>query len=250
MTTAAAERMRLQGAPAIGGRRRPTSAVSGGDDQPSGDGRVQYPVHKVPTAAAVRDAVLSPDGTYRYTLTRRWGTGPRAVFAGLNPSTADAAVDDPSTRRMIGFAQSAGCGSLTLVNLYAWRSASPAVLRRVLDPVGPDNDAWIATAATEADLVIAAWGTHAGSERAAAVLELLGHATVWCLGRTKAGHPRHPLYVPAKTPLELFQPATHDWEPWRRVIDSGLPEPLRERSCLTCGADEVDVDHDRPGGWS
>lgn len=186
-------------------------------------------------------AVLSADGHYRYTLTRQWGSGRHAVFVGLNPSTANADVDDPSTRRMIGFARSAGCGAMTLVNLYAWRSTFPSVLRQVADPVGPDNDRWIAHAVADADLVIAAWGTHAGGDRAAAVTHLLAHRMVWCLGRTKDGSPRHPLYVAARTPLELYRPPTHDWTDWSPVTGSGLPEPLRERFCPTCAADEISV---------
>ena len=121
MTTRALERRDGQGVPATGGRWRLTSAVSGGEYGPSGDGRVQL-LPDINAGSVYRDAVLSQCGAYRYTLTRRWGSGPRAVFVGLNPSTADAENDDASTRRMVGFARSAGCWSLKLVNLYAWRS--------------------------------------------------------------------------------------------------------------------------------
>ena len=248
MTTKTLERADRQGVLATGGRLRPTAAVSGGAYGPSGDGRVQ-PV--LPGAdGQPGSAVVSADRGYRYLLTRRWGSGPRALFVGLNPSTADATVDDASTRRMVGFARSAGCGSLALVNLYAWRSTSPAVLRHVADPTGPENDAWITAAAETADLVVAAWGTHAAPDRAAAVLRLLGCARVRCLGRTKGGHPRHPLYVPARTPLEVYRSAAHDWDEWREVAAGGLPEVLRERVCLACGADEVAVDDNARPRWS
>lgn len=194
-------------------------------------------------------ATLSADRRYRYLLTRQWGSGPRALFVGLNPSTADAGTDDPTTRRIVGFAQSAGCGSMALVNLYAWRSTSPSVLRQVTDPIGPDNDQWIAHALSAADIVVIAWGTHAGVARAAAVIHLLAHSTIWCLGRTKDGHPRHPLYVPARTPLELYRSPTHDWTDWSPVSDSGLQEPLRERICPTCAAEEISVDDQLTGVW-
>lgn len=240
-TTWVPEHTSCQGAPATAGQSRPTAAVSGGEYGLSGDSRVQPAL--VGADAYARSAVLSPDRSYRYLLTRRWGSGSRALFVGLNSSTADATVDDASTRRMVGFARSAGCGSLTLVNLYAWRSTSPSVLRHVPDPVGPDNDAWISYAAAGADVVVAAWGTHADTAREANVIQLLAHNVVWCLGRTKDGHPRHPLYVAARTQLEIYRPDSHDWEDWTPVSEPGTPEPLRERICSTCQLDEIDVDY-------
>lgn len=241
MTTHAAAHINWQGVPSTVGRLRPTAAVSGGEGKPFGDGRVQ---HQPTRCAVVREAVISPDGLYRYTLSRRWGSGPRAMFVGLNPSRADGDVDDHSTRRMIRFAQAAGCGGLTLVNLYAWRSPSPRTLRQVPDPVGPGNDHWICSAVAAADLVVAAWGILAHPDRIAVVADLLQHSTVWCLGRTKHGHPRHPLYVPANTPLEVFTAAEspHDWSEWQRVADPQAAD-LVERACLACGGDEIGVGH-------
>jgi hypothetical protein len=231
-------------------RWRPTSAVSGGRDRPCGDGRVPDLDNGGSGGRTVRGAVLSDDGHYRYSLTRAWGSGPNVVFVGLNPSTADDSIDDQSTRRMIGFARAAGCGSLTLVNLCGWRSTSPTVLSRVADPIGPRNDDSIADAVAAANLVIAAWGTHGTPDRVADVEELLAHHTVWCFGLTQDGHPRHPLYVPARTPLELFRYSSHHWDEWSSIPDVGLAEPLRERHCPTCGADEVDTDQQHVGRWS
>ena len=48
------------------------------------------------------DALISPDGRYRYWLTRQWGEGMRVCWVMLNPSTADASIDDPTIRRCIG----------------------------------------------------------------------------------------------------------------------------------------------------
>lgn len=50
-------------------------------------------------------AEFSPDRVYRYALTRRWSDWPPAVFIMLNPSTADAFVEDPTIRRCLGFAR-------------------------------------------------------------------------------------------------------------------------------------------------
>lgn len=123
------------------------------------------------------------------------------MFVMLNPSTADAEVLDPTVRRCVGFAVSWGFGSIDVANLFAYRSTNPAQLRRVVDPVGPENDFHIRELASSADLVVAAWGNHGGlQERGRTVLNTLSLVrTVSTLGLTKLGHPSHPLYLPATT---------------------------------------------------
>ena len=211
----------------------------------------QTPVLSNSTAGTgAATASLSADGCYRWSLSRRWASGPTAAWIMLNPSRADAATDDPTLRRVIGFAQAAGFGQITVANVYGWRSPSPSTLRRVPDPVGPDNDQAISAAAGGGDLVVAAWGTHAAPDRIAEVLELLSHRTVWCLGRTRSGQPRHPLYVPARTPLQIYRHPRHDWTDWQQILDPGVDELLHERFCPTCGLDEIGVDDHRMGeGW-
>lgn len=154
-------------------------------------------------ATAASGAVLSDDGRYRYELTRTWGAEPQATFVMLNPSTADADVDDPTIRRCIGFAKSWGCGGLVVVNLYALRATDPADLWRADDPVGPDNDAHLALAlylaARSSGPVVAAWGAHARPDRVelfADVAASLG-VPLLALKVTKAGAPGHPLYLRA-----------------------------------------------------
>ncbi len=192
-------------------------------------------------------ASLSADGCYRWTLTRRWGPGPTAAWIMLNPSRADATTDDPTLRRVIAFAQTAGFGQIRVTNLYAWRSPSPSVLRRVVDAVGISNDQAILDAAAGAEVIVVAWGTHADPARAATVLQLLDHRTLWCLGQTRGGQPSHPLYVPARTPLQAYRLGRHDWTDWRPIHDPGVDEQLHERFCPTCGADEIGVDDHRVG---
>ena len=71
-------------------------------------------------------ADISPDGLYRYSLSRRLTAGNRTVlFVGLNPSTADATADDPTIRRCAGFARSWSFDWLLMGNLYALRSTDP-----------------------------------------------------------------------------------------------------------------------------
>ena len=107
---------------------------------------------------------------------------------------ADHMRDDPTIRRCIGFARDWGFGRLVVVNLFALRSTSPRALRRAPDPVGPRNDRWIARLAADAELVIAAWGA-LGNYRDRARLVTSTLSDLYCLGRTRDGSPRHPLYV-------------------------------------------------------
>ena len=155
-----------------------------------------------------RDAVFSPGGLYRYELKRQWderlGT---VLFVMLNPSTADATVDDATVERCIGYAMRWGYGTLLVGNLFALRSTDPKKLRRVSDPVGPGNDAALKGLVERADLVVAAWGAHGAlRDRDRHVLDLL--EVQWhVLAETKAGQPRHPLYLKADLVPYLYHRA-------------------------------------------
>jgi hypothetical protein len=194
-------------------------------------------------------AEFSPCRTWRYTLTRTlapavlpeppiYGLGPferlrTIAFIGLNPSTADETHDDPTVRRCLRFAERWGFERLVMLNIFALRSTDPKALRRAEDPIGPENDAYIADRAAHADLVVCCWGVH-GLWHACArafpcegcsdrevcreaercwrspvltrqeeVLALLreGGVEPWAFGFTKGGAPKHPLYLRADAKL-------------------------------------------------
>lgn len=129
------------------------------------------------------------------------------MFVGLNPSTADETTDDPTLRRCIGFARDWGFGQLCMTNLFAWRETDPDRLPRP-GAVGPLNDRHLLRCASRAGEIVAAWGAHpAGNGRAAEVLRLLDGAgkSLSCLGRTRDGSPRHPLYLRKTAARELFR---------------------------------------------
>jgi hypothetical protein len=160
----------------------------------------------------VRSAVVSDCGKYRYHLDRRLGEGRRAAtFIMLNPSTADHEFDDPTVRRVMGFGRHWGCDELHVVNLFAYRATKWEQLRASADPAGPENRAWLRRAVELAcdGLVVCAWGTHGaymGQDRI--VLRWIrGLCRPMCLGLTRDGHPRHPLYVPYSAGLTAFNPA-------------------------------------------
>lgn len=98
-------------------------------------------------------AVLSDDGQYRCQLERTWGFGDAVTFVMLNPSTADARKDDPTIRRCLSYARSWGYDGIRVVNLYALRSSDPKMLKTVADPVGPENDAWIARTVSGSNII-------------------------------------------------------------------------------------------------
>lgn len=163
-----------------------------------------------------RSATISPCGTYRYDLTRRWGSGPTALWVMLNPSTADASEDDPTIRRCISFSKREGCGRLAVVNLYAYRSSKPKGLLMAADPIGPENLATVRRWMMDASMVVAAWGAWPLNNRrhAPARLHVEGLATMHghdmvCLGTTKAGAPRHPLYVKGDQPFVSYAAEAH-----------------------------------------
>ncbi len=141
-------------------------------------------------------AAFSGCRRYRYALWRRWSDGPQLLFVMLNPSTASETANDPTIRRCIGFARAWGYGALAVGNLFAWRTPSPARLRRARGPVGGPNDDWLVQLRDASSMTVAAWGNHGALHgRDRIVRALLGDPHV--LGLTAAGAPRHPLYARA-----------------------------------------------------
>ncbi|MCG5464160.1 DUF1643 domain-containing protein [Micromonospora sp. MED01] len=164
---------------------------------------------RAPSLFGGSTATFSACRTWRYSLTRRWQpNGAGVTFLMLNPSVADAFKVDRTVARCMDFARRWGFGGLLVLNCFALRSTDPAALKVHPDPVGPDNDTVIAEwLGRLSGPVVAAWGVHATyQDRAAQVTELVRAAgrELVCLGTTKEGHPRHPLYVPGATKLTTW----------------------------------------------
>jgi hypothetical protein len=148
---------------------------------------------------AASSAVYSDCERYRYLLTRVWQpAGPRALFVLLNPSTATEAQNDPTVERCERRARALGFGGFRVTNIFAFRATDPRLMRAAADPVGPGNDAAIIDSLDWADTIICAWGAHgAHLGRGAAVEAMLRGSGrgLHHLGLTRAGAPRHPLYI-------------------------------------------------------
>lgn len=162
-----------------------------------------------PVDDTVYSAVISPCGLYRYRLSRCWGPGRRMVWVMLNPSTADAEVDDPTIRRCMGFAKREGYGAIDVINLYALRATKPIHLSHHPDPEGPGNLHYWDEVLDDRNvgMVVAAWGAHF-ADPFLPISQAFVHAPTagWqCLGHTKNDHPRHPLYVRADQPFEHLE---------------------------------------------
>ena len=153
-----------------------------------------------------KGAEFSPCRTWRYVLWRKWdwqGFGNQVMFVGLNPSTADESLDDPTIRRCVAFAKAWGYGGLLMMNVFAYRATNPKDMKKAVDPIGPGNDEAFCFRRSQVGLIVAAWGTHCPIEREIAVCRWIGKP-IHCLGRTINGRPKHPLYLRADTKLELF----------------------------------------------
>lgn len=159
-----------------------------------------------------RGAIISDDAVHRYELWRVWGSywTRRMLFVMLNPSTADANVDDPTIRRCMGFARREGCEGIDVVNLFSKRVTRPVHLFEGVDPEGPGNLGFVRRHVEQAGRrrhpVVVAWGAHGFAQNSDAYDWLSKQKTaLLCLGTTKDGSPRHPLYVKGDTPLTSFE---------------------------------------------
>lgn len=149
-------------------------------------------------------AIYSDCERYRYSLTRVWdAAGRRVMFVMLNPSTATEVQNDPTVERCERRARHLGYGAFRVTNIFAYRATDPRDMRAAADPVGPENDAAIAEGADWADDIIAAWGVHGEHRlRGAEIGDMLRQQAtpLFHLGLSKAGHPKHPLYLPYAQP--------------------------------------------------
>ena len=174
-----------------------------------------------------KGAALSPCGRYRYRLWRDWTAGwaaPRVLaVTGLNPSTADANVDDPTIRRLVGLAVRLDCNRLEMTNLFAYRATEPRELERFIrsggDPFGHvaagPNDSWTSLAdryvcdhCAGDDVVywLAAWGAsnlvpkylarEFAAEDESHAWRAFERGNIYALKLNASGSPAHPLYVP------------------------------------------------------
>lgn len=163
-----------------------------------------------PSTEEVSDRYLySPDMEFRYAFGRWWGDADlatAAIWVLLNPATGDTEQRHrPTLERCIARSRAAGHTGLVVVNLFAFRDTDPRNLRTARDAVGPSNDEVLRVMTSAGAQTIAAWGASGRlNGRSAQVGPLLD--SPMCLGTTRRGEPRHPLYVAADTLLVPWVP--------------------------------------------
>ena len=166
------------------------------------------------TFTTTSEAIFSPCKKYRYVLTRVWNKDkPSLVWLMLNPSVADHIKNDRTVSKCIKFAKIWGYGGITVLNIFALRSTDPKQFYKADDPVGPKNTGYIFHHAANRRVVVA-WGTHGKYlNRGLVILEKLKKwasfhegMRVVCLGTTKDGFPKHPLFVKGDT-----EPIKWEW---------------------------------------
>lgn len=156
----------------------------------------------------IKSAVISEDGKYRYRLYRQWHdttlshTRPRLImWMMLNPSSANSEIDDPTIRRCIQFSKDWGYDGMWVGNLFAIRSSDPRILYKLSaeEACGPDNNVHCWKMSLESERLVMAWGSHGGPH--VPLTLYVPMEGFWCLGKTLAGAPRHPLYLKKTTQL-------------------------------------------------
>jgi hypothetical protein len=91
-----------------------------------------------------------------------------------------------------------------MANLFAYRTPHPSDLPTAGTAIGPENNKWLVALAESAEIIIACWGATAhASRRSEEVVALL--TPLYCLGHTKHGSPRHPLYVKSTALLRPYR---------------------------------------------
>ena len=168
--------------------------------------------------------LFSECSSYRWILKRELLSGKKSVvFIGLNPSIANSYYEDKTLSRIINFCSEWDYKNIYIINLFALISKSPLQLSKSKDPIGGNND--LITLKTlkfwredcNCDLWLG-WGDKGKlRERDRKVLKLIkrfSHVkskennfskSVLCLGLSKKGNPRHPLYMPNRSILRKFE---------------------------------------------
>lgn len=163
-------------------------------------------------------AILSPCGLYRYRLERDCGLpfdgGKVFAYFGINPSTADACVDDATVRKWRGFTIRNGGVRFIVGNAFAYRATRVKDLAN--DPLEHDEANWLhlKQIIADADVLIPCWGNRSKVPAHKSVaFDVLAQALfasgkpVLHLGLTDSGDPRHVLMLGYDTPLV----------PWKRA---------------------------------
>lgn len=154
-------------------------------------------------------AIFSECGLFRYRLER--DGLPRGIvygYLGVNGSTAGKVKNDHTVTKWHGFTLLNKGSRMIVGNLFAYCATDVRELAKAVDPIGPDNDAHLASIIKDADVLVPSWGPRAKVPKALryrydeveAMLVASGKP-MKCFGLSKSGDPLHPLMLAYTTPL-------------------------------------------------
>ncbi len=163
----------------------------------------------------IGEAIISPCEKYRPSMSRDWtpqGASPKAVlWLGMNPSTANAFVSDPTCNRELIFSKDWGYTRYLKGNMLDYRATDPKSLPHDLTIARSEqNLPEILRMADEAEFVVMGYGKmhkryHIIIRETIAAIQAT-RKPLMCLGLNKDGSAKHPLYLRKDTPLEVFSP--------------------------------------------
>jgi len=187
------------------------------------------PTHDANAQYAHKSAELSDCGLYRYLLTRRWKeSGPyddekhrissdtSLLWIMLNPSKADAEINDPTVKNVVAFSKLWSFDAATIVNLFALRTPYPAALKQARRTYGQEyvigkaNKAMLTFMIRSHKNLVFAWSRHASEADSDYVRSEAAafDRTPMCLGHNKNGTAKHPLMVSHSTVLVPYYKET------------------------------------------
>lgn len=145
---------------------------------------------------------------YRYAMGHVWGPGRRLVSVALNPSIGHKDKNDPTNERLQRRATVMNLDGVVFVNLFPIVAAKPKDMKKAVDPYGGRARAdAVILEHCRGNFVLCGWGIHGSHRGRAAEVEAMLRReglTLHTLGFTKAGQPRHPLYVSYETQPALW----------------------------------------------
>lgn len=152
-------------------------------------------------------AIFSDCRRWRYVLWRVWDWQLRLLLSiSLNPSTACERFNDRTVGKMMKYARLWGFGGLIKLNVYGWRSKSPAEMQKQgVAAIGELNDFWIQQVwkvfgpegRDQIGLSVGSWGNHDFLNRGPSIREYIPN--LHYLRLNENGSPTHPLYLPMTT---------------------------------------------------
>lgn len=164
-------------------------------------------------------AIISTCKLYRYRLEREvQAEGKVFAYFGINPSTADAIVDDATVRKWIGFSLRNGCSRFIVGNVFGFRSKDVKRLAAHTTETaqGPEWAVHFNQIIADADVLVPCWGAsdkiprHLRGTFDTVIEQLLAsNKPVLHFGKTAGGQPKHPQMLGYDTPLTPWSPA-HD----------------------------------------